>query len=86
MSTLPRHCLIRFADYKQKDLVVNTICTSSVHPVLFGLIIEETLEYPAHVEQPFQRFRETLSPAMSGYGSNGEVRAAPQCTGAEHDL
>ena len=86
MSTLPRHCLIRFADYKQKDLVVNTICTSSVHPVLFGLIIEDTLEYPAHAEQPFQCSRETPSPAMSGYGSNGEVRATPQCTGTEHDL
>ena len=73
MSTLPRHCLIRFADYKQKDLVVNTICTSSVHPVLFGLIIEETLEYPAYTEQPFQCSRETLSPSLSGYGSKGSV-------------
>ena len=25
MSTLPRHCLVRFADYKQKDLAVNGI-------------------------------------------------------------
>jgi hypothetical protein len=34
MPTLPRHCLVGFADYKQKDWVVNAIGRPVLHLIV----------------------------------------------------
>jgi len=50
MTTIPRHCLVRFADYKQKDLAVNgkrKFCAELPCEALLGL--RETPSCPSYI-------------------------------------